>query len=148
MQFGLAQNFDLKVGSPVDHLGPIGEFRRGVREARQLDGPDQTIRIAAAGRLDRRQKAERAIARSRGAGLDIQIPAELAGDEVVGVLTDLSRDMDDVARDDEGDEFGGGRERFGKALAEFGQTSMALMAFAPEAPRAGDSPVRPAFRCR
>jgi hypothetical protein len=78
---GIAQRLDQEIRRAVDHLGLVAEIAGGVDEARQLHHPHQPVEIAAAGRLDLRQKADRADLGRGGTVRDVHVRAKLADDE-------------------------------------------------------------------
>ena len=85
----------------VYHLGLVGEVRVGVDESSQLDDLDQPVEVAAAGHLQVRDQVQRAGTGGGGARFGVEVVAELAEDEPVGIAADLARDVDRGTRDDE-----------------------------------------------
>lgn len=101
MLAAVAEDVDDQVAGAVDDLGLVGEVRRRVDEAAELDAARHPVEVAAAGRLELGQDVDRDDARTGLAVLDGEGVAQLADMAQLAVLVrHLPGDEDQVAGHD------------------------------------------------
>ena len=125
MLAAVAEDVDDQVAGTVDDPGLVGEIRRRVDEAAELDAAGHPVEVAAASRLELGEDIDRHDARAGLALLDGEGVPQLADVAQPAVpVRHLSRDEDQIAGHHPGHVVrrrGGG---FGQVDAEFGEAGV------------------------
>lgn len=121
MAAGVAQHRNQEIRGAVDDLGLVGEIGGGVDKAGQLDGPDKARKIAAAGAFQLREQRDGAAFGGLCPLFDGHVFTQPPLDQPAGILTDLARDMHQIADHDEGHIIGGRGRGVGQGDAKFGK---------------------------
>ncbi len=128
----VAEDLADQVGDAVDDLGLLGEVRRRVDEAAELDHPGHPVEVAAEGLLDLGDDVDAAEPGRGLAVLDAEVAADLADVlELAALDRHLPGDEDEVAGHHIGHVVGHRRRRLRQLDSQFLQTRVDLTSHVP-----------------